>query len=110
MLGPNLQKIWDELPDEERLAIEARYQELQDEYLTLQELRKALDLTQTDLAGALEINQVNISRLEKRSDLKLSTLRDYLKGLGGTLKLVVDFPGKPSVVIQGLGGLEKKSE
>ncbi len=106
MLGPNLQKIWDELPDEEKLAVEARYQELQDEYSTLQELRKALDITQIDVAG----NQVNISRLEKRSDLKLSTLRDYLQGLGGTLRLVVDFPGKPSVVIQGLGGLEKKSE
>jgi hypothetical protein len=55
MLGPNLQKIWDELPDEERFAIEARYQELQDEYLTLQELRKA-DLTQTDVTGTLEIS------------------------------------------------------
>jgi hypothetical protein len=53
MLGPNLQKIWDELPDEERLAVEVRYQEFQDEYLTLQELLNKVELPQTDVAGAL---------------------------------------------------------
>jgi hypothetical protein len=56
MLGPNLQKIWDELPDGESLAVEARYQQLQDEYLILQDLRKALDLTQNDVLGTLGMN------------------------------------------------------
>ena len=38
--------------------------------------------------------QTNISRLEKRADIKLSTLRDYVDSLGGTLKIVADVAGK----------------
>lgn len=55
------------------------------------ELRKALDLSQTDVAGGLAISQAAVSQLERSKDLKLSTLRRYLAGLGAHLQLVAVF-------------------
>lgn len=106
MFGRNLQEIWDSLPEDRKQRIEAGYQEMKAEYMTLQELRQSLSLTQTDVAETLNVCQVNVSKLEKRSDIKLSTLREYLAAIGGNLRLVVEFPDKPSVVIQGLGELD----
>jgi len=108
-MGKTLQNIWDELPEDRRQKIETRFQEQLLEYNTLQELRKALDLTQEEVASSLKIHQVNVSKMEKRSDIKLSTLREYLAALGGNLRLVVDFPDKPSILIQGLGELDEDS-
>jgi DNA-binding XRE family transcriptional regulator len=109
MFGPNLQEIWDSLPEDRKQRIEAGYQEMKAEYLTLQELRQSLNLTQTNVAETLNVCQVNVSKLEKRSDIKLSTLREYLAAIGGNLRLVVDFPDKPSVIIQGLGEMDDDS-
>jgi DNA-binding XRE family transcriptional regulator len=106
MKGPNLQGIWDDLPEDRKQKIQARSQELLTEYETLQELRQALELTQVELADALSVHQVNVSKLEKRGDLKLSTLRDYLSALGGSLKLVVEFPGRDPIVLSGFGNRE----
>jgi transcriptional regulator with XRE-family HTH domain len=108
-MGKTLQDIWEELPEERQQKIENRFQQRLQEYQTLQELRNALELTQEDVAQSLEIHQVNVSKMERRSDLKLSTLREYLSALGGELRLIVDFPGKPSVLIQGLGEGEEAS-
>ena len=41
--------------------------------------------------------------MEKRSDLMISTLRGYIEGMGGTLKLVVEFPDRAPVQIGGIG-------
>ncbi|CAN5912092.1 hypothetical protein BH23ACT10_BH23ACT10_08790 [soil metagenome] len=73
---------------EERLAA------LRDETLTeigLYELRRALDRSQTDVAAALGISQSAVSQLERGDDLKLSTLRSYIQGLGAKLQLVAVF-------------------
>lgn len=109
-MGKTLQNIWNELPEDRRQKIETRFQEQLLEYNTLQELRKALNLTQEEVATSLTIRQVNVSKMEKRSDIKLSTLREYLAALGGSLRLVVDFPDQPSVLIQGLGELDEDSQ
>jgi transcriptional regulator with XRE-family HTH domain len=55
------------------------------------ELRRALDMSQTDVAGALGISQAAVSQLERSNDLKLSTLRRYLSRLGAQLELVAVF-------------------
>ncbi|MDX5445517.1 MAG: helix-turn-helix domain-containing protein [Zoogloeaceae bacterium] len=70
---------------------------------SLKELRKAAGLTQDDLAATLCVGQDTISRLEKRSDLLLSTLRHYIESIGGELSLVATFPDRPAVVIDHLG-------
>ena len=60
--------------------------------MQLQELRKSRDVTQVDLAKVMNVEQVAISKLERREDMYVSTLRDYVKALGGELKLVASFP------------------
>ena len=60
--------------------------------MRLQELRKSRDVTQVDLAKVMKIEQAAVSKLERREDMYVSTLRDYVKALGGELKLVASFP------------------
>ncbi len=50
-----------------------------------------------------QVNQENISRLEKRSDMKISTLQVYIEALGGKLNLTVDFPGRAPIRLQDIG-------
>lgn len=92
------------LSRKERNAIEARRQELLAEYMTLQDLRKARELTQQRMAELLGIKQANVSRIEKRSDLLLSTLGSYVAAMGGRLRLVAEFPDRPPVVLSKLSG------
>lgn len=70
--------------------------------LTLKDLRKAGKQTQKDLAAALGVGQDTISRLEKRSDMLLSTLEHYVESIGGKLELVATFPNRPPVIIDRL--------
>ena len=87
------------LPQERQKRIKKHSQELVNEYAALQELRKAIDSTHRDVAEELKISQDDVSRLEKRSDIMLSTLRKYIEATGGKLSLVAQFPGHPPVEI-----------
>jgi len=60
--------------------------------MQLQELRKARNVTQVEVAKAMSVEQAAVSKLERLEDMYLSTLRDYVKALGGELKLVASFP------------------
>ena len=91
------------LPPEERAAVRKRSADLVNEYQTLQELRKARTLTQKKLAKKLGVAQVAVSRMERRSDLLLSTLRSYVEAMGGSLDLVVSFPGRKPVKLATIG-------
>ena len=82
--------------------VEARARELIAEELTLQDLRKAQKLTQEQMAKALNIGQDSISRLEKRSDMMLSTMRSYVEAMGGSLELVARFPKRAPVIIKSI--------
>lgn len=73
------------------------------ELATLKDLRKAAKQTQEELAAVLGVGQDTISRLEKRSDMLLSTLRHYVESMGGKLDLVAKFPNRPPVVIKHIG-------
>ena len=88
----------------QRRKIEARAAELVAEEMTLGELRRARKLTQVRMAKVLGITQDSVSRLEKRSDLLLSTLRKTVKAMGGNLSLVAEFPDRPPVVLSGISG------
>jgi len=90
-----------------RARVEAEADRLHTEYLTLQELRKAKELTQVQLAEALGIQQATVAKYERQSDLLLSTLRSYVAAMGGDLKLMVEFPGKAPVALEGLGDTEE---
>ena len=86
----------------QRKKVEARTEELIAEEMTLRELRTARRLTQVRMAKTLGITQDSVSRLEKRSDLLLSTLRKTVEAMGGDLSLVARFPDRPAVVLAGI--------
>ena len=60
--------------------------------MQLQQLRKARHVTQVEVAKAMSVEQAAVSKLERREDMYVSTLREYVKALGGELKLVASFP------------------
>lgn len=60
--------------------------------MQLQELRKARNVTQVEVARAMNVEQAAISKLERREDMYVSTLREYVRALGGELRLVASFP------------------
>ena len=66
----------------------------------MRDLRKARALTQEQMAKLLHMRQESVSRLEQRSDLLLSTLRNYIRAMGGDLKLIVQFPDRPPVQLE----------
>ena len=86
----------------QRKKVEARATELIAEEMTLRELRKARKLTQVRMAKRLGITQDGVSRLEKRSNLLLSTLRETVEAMGGNLSLVAEFPDRAPVVLSGI--------
>lgn len=102
MKGPLLQKRWDNLSEERKQRIKEKAQKLEQEYMTLQELRKARELTQVHMAKTLNVRQESISKLENRSDMMLSTLRGYIEAMGGELNLVVSFPDQDPIKLNGL--------
>jgi transcriptional regulator with XRE-family HTH domain len=85
-------------------ASDRRTKDLLEEFETLQQLRRARSLTQEYVGRKLGKKQVSVAQLEKRSDFLLSTLRGYVKALGGELDLVVRFKDHAPVVLAGLGG------
>jgi transcriptional regulator with XRE-family HTH domain len=95
------------LPASRREKIAARTTELIAEENALRQLREAHQKTQTKIAKKLGIGQDSVSRLEKRSDMLISTLRDYVAALGGRMRLVVEFKDRPTIELKSLGVLKK---
>ncbi len=79
------------LSPERQRRIKKRSAELIKEYNMLCDIRKDLGLTQNEVAKALDITQHNVSAMEARSDMKISTLRNYLDALGGELVVSAKF-------------------
>jgi len=102
-------EVLSEMPPERRAKIARRAAEIEAE-INLSELRRLRKLTQTRLSKKLKIGQEGVSRIEKRTDLYLSTLRSYVEGVGGKLSLIVEFPDASPVILSGLGMHEAASE
>jgi transcriptional regulator with XRE-family HTH domain len=83
-------------PERRRQNEDAAEEMLKD--LALQELRRAANLTQEQVADLLRIKQASVSKLEKQGDMYLSTLQRYVRALGGELKVVASFPGREIVL------------
>ena len=98
----NVDDIIRKLSPAQRKKVEARAAQLIAEEMTLRELRHARKLAQVRMAKALGITQDSVSRLEKRSDLLLSTLRKTVVAMGGNLSLIAEFPDRAPVVLSGI--------
>lgn len=104
-MGRNFNEVMDALPAKRRKKIEMNAEMLIEEELTLQALRKKLNLTQEKLAKIMDTKQASISKVEKRSDLLVSTLRSHIEGMGGTLELIAKIPGQAPVKLEGFRDL-----
>jgi transcriptional regulator with XRE-family HTH domain len=104
-----LNDVMNELPAEDRAQVMARFRELKGQEMALQHVRRALHLTQKRMAELLGIGQDSVSRLERRSDLLISTLQSYVEAMGGSLKLVAQFRDG-TVVLTGLGEAADEEE
>ncbi|PLW76552.1 helix-turn-helix domain-containing protein [Cohaesibacter celericrescens] len=106
-MGTSLKDKMNQLSPDRQARINAEADRLHEEYLTLQQLRKAKDMTQVQLAETLGIRQASVAQMEKRSDLMLSTLRSYVEAMGGKLNLMVEFPDRAPVLLDGLTDTEE---
>ncbi|MCU0839844.1 MAG: helix-turn-helix domain-containing protein [Rhodospirillales bacterium] len=82
-----------DLTPERRERIDVAKALLRDE-MELAELRQALALTQSTLAEALGVKQAEISKIENRADIFISTLRRFIKAMGGDLQIHAVFPDR----------------
>ena len=98
----NVNDIINKLTRAQRRKVEARAAQLIAEEMTLQELRRARKITQQKIAKSLNIGQEGVSKIERRSDLLISTLRRTVEAMGGSLSLVAEFPDRDPVVLSGI--------
>lgn len=101
-MARNVNDIIKKLSAAQRRKVEARAAQLIAEEMTLREVRKARKLTQQKIGRSLRIGQEGVSKIEKRSDLLISTLRSYVEAIGGQLSLVAEFPDRRPVVLSGI--------
>jgi DNA-binding XRE family transcriptional regulator len=106
-MGKTYQELMAALSPERRKRVEARAAALIAEEKSLRDLRQALQLTQQSMAKRLGVRQHSISRLEQRSDMLLSTLRDYIGKMGGELVITAQFPDREPVRIAGFADIAR---
>jgi DNA-binding transcriptional regulator YiaG len=102
-----LKDVLNGLSLDEQQAVEERTRELIAEEMSLRDLRKAYHLTQKQMAKSLGIGQEGVSRLEKRTDLLISTLQGYVKAMGEQLRIIADFPNRPPVILSGIADMDE---
>jgi Helix-turn-helix domain len=108
IMAKNVNEIIRRLSPARRKRVEKRAAQLIAEEMTRQELRRALERTQVEVARKLGITQDGVSRLEQRTDILLSTLRSYIAALGGRLSLIAEFPDHEPVVLSGIADQDAK--
>jgi transcriptional regulator with XRE-family HTH domain len=91
-MAKKFRDLRDSLPAARRKRIEERTASLLRD-IALDELRRARELSQEELARELGINQASVSKLERRADMYVSTLRKFVEALGGELEIRANFPG-----------------
>ena len=88
------------LPKKRQQAIKKRAAELIAEEATLRQLREARERSQVEMAERLHIKQAAVSKLERRTDMYLSTLRSYIEAMGGKLEIIARFPNQAVRIMQ----------
>ncbi len=104
-MSRDVNELIQSFPASRRRKIEKRAAALIAEEMTLQELRQARALTQVRLAKNLGVAQKQISEIEKRTDMHISTLRRSIEAMGGKLSLVAEFPDRAPVMLAGIAAI-----
>lgn len=90
-----------QMSEESQARAQAKAEKMMEE-MPLQDLRRAKALSQRTIAEVLHVSQARVSKMEKRTDMYLSTLRSHIEAMGGSLELVANFP-EGKVKISNLG-------
>ncbi|MGA7944785.1 MAG: XRE family transcriptional regulator [Candidatus Sulfotelmatobacter sp.] len=90
-MARNLRELEAKMSPESRARSDAKTQKMIAE-MALDELREAREMTQVHLAKILGVNQAAVSKLERRTDMYVSTLQGFVKAMGGELKITAQFP------------------
>jgi len=98
-MAKSFRELRKKMSPERQARAKARTEEMLAE-LALQDLRQALNLTQEEVAAAMQMNQGAVSKMEHQSDIYVSTLRKFVSAMGGQLKLVASFPDRDVVISQ----------
>lgn len=101
-------ELTQDISEERRKGIEAKKATVREE-MDLAELRQALELTQTTLAETLGVGQAEVSKIEHRTDMFVSTLRKLLNAMGGELEIRAVFPGH-TITIKDFSSLESTTD
>jgi len=105
-VGRTRQEIMDSLSAADRAEVEARTTELHEQVEGLKALRLLARRSQDQIAQGLGVKQPAVLKMERQTDLYLSTLRRFVEAAGGTLELRVTLPGKGVMSLTGLGDLD----
>lgn len=97
-MARKFRELRDKMPPDARARVEARVKQELDA-MTLEQVRRARERTQVTLAAAMETTQGEISKIERRADCYVSTLRSYIEALDGELEIVARFPDGTAVKI-----------
>jgi len=90
-MAKKFSELRDKMSPGARAASEREFRRIVAE-MPLEELRAARELTQTSLAKILDVGQSEVSKIEKRTDMYVSTLASYVKAMGGELEICAVFP------------------
>lgn len=96
------------LPKERQARIKARAAELRHEVEGLKALRKLAARSQEQIAQSLGVKQPSVLKIERQTDLYLSTLRKFVEAAGGTLELRIELPGTGAFTLTGVGEIDGK--
>lgn len=102
-LGRTLDEVMAALPAERRERIESAVAEQLREIEGLKALRQIAKLSQAEMADTLGVKQPSVLKIERQTDLYLSTLRRFVEAAGGKLELRVELPGAGAFVLTGIG-------
>ena len=98
-----ISELMNTLSTADQASVEAKVAEMVTA-LRLAKLRKQLGFTQAQVAGAMQIKQPTVAELEKRADIQLSTLRQYLQVLGANLEINATLPDGSRINLTGIDG------
>lgn len=97
-----LKEVLAALPPKRRAEIDRRFEELVNEVESLRELRRVSEMSQAKIAETLKISQPAVSKIEKQTDMYLSTLRSYVEAMGGELDVIIRLPNRAPVRVKSL--------
>ena len=104
-MGRTIDEVMTSLPKERQKRIKAHAAELHGEVEGLKALRKLAVRSQEQIAQSLGVKQPAIVKIERQTDLYLSTLRRFVEAAGGTIELRVELPGSGVMRLTGMGEL-----